>query len=964
MDVLSHRHLPRQEAAAKRRLDALHATGLLDAPVEERFDRLTRLARRLLDAPVALVSLLDADRQFFLSAQGLSEPWASLRETPLSHSFCRSVVETGAPLSVADAREDPRVVGHPAIEALGVVAYLAMPIVLPDGHVVGTLCAIDRVPRAWSAEDSRALADLAAVATTEVAAGLRLREQEATTAALRASEERYRALFEISPQMVWFADPDGRSTYVNQYCLDFLGLPADHVLGDVWTAAVHPDDRERVQAAWAGAVAIGGKYEAEFRLRRASDGTHRWILAKGAPLRGPGGRVERWIGTGTDIDDRRRAETALRELIEALGVAVYTTDTAGRLTFYNEAATAVWGWRPPLGDARWCGGWRLYGPDGARMPPDQCPMATALLGNRSIRGGEAVAERPDGVRIALATYPTPLRDEAGALTGGVNVLVDITERKAAESALAESEERLRLALEAGRLAFWELDLATGKALRAPFHDEIFGHGTPLAEWGYGALLRHVLPEDRPEVERAYETAVVGGLGATVECRIRRADDGEVRWIEVHCQPRRGPGGRVVCLHGVLRDITDRRRTEAALRESEARLRLAQEATGIGTWEWDPDTGETLWTPEQYALFGLDPSRDGPMTQGRFLGEVVHPDDRGKVYAVLRGAAATGATYENLFRARRRRPDGGWETRSVIGRGRRIAQADGCPGRFVGVTVDVTERQAAEARLQELQAELLHVSRLSAAGEMASALAHELNQPLTAATSAIRAARRMLEASPLSDSPRGPAAEVREAADLAAEQVLRAGQIVRRLRDFVARGEAEKRVEDLRKLVEDAGALALVGAKERGVHVELRFNAAVPPVFVDAIQVQQVLFNLIRNALEAMAAEAGGGEEARTRRHALVVTAAPVGHEAVEVAVADSGPGLAPEIADRLFEAFVSTKSGGMGVGLSICRSIIQAHGGRLWAEPNPGGGAVFRFTLPAAPPPETGSPEMAGEEQA
>jgi two-component system, LuxR family, sensor kinase FixL len=275
-------------------------------------------------------------------------------------------------------------------------------------------------------------------------------------------------------------------------------------------------------------------------------------------------------------------------------------------------------------------------------------------------------------------------------------------------------------------------------------------------------------------------------------------------------------------------------------------------------------------------------------------------------------------------------------------------------------VDITERKraeaalrASEARLRELQAELLHVSRLSAAGEMAAALAHELNQPLTAAASAVQAARRTL-ASASPEGLDGQLPEVREAMDLAAEQALRGGQIVRRLRDFVARGEADPRLESLPKLAEEAAALALVGAKERGAAVALRLEPGLPPVLADRIQVQQVLFNLMRNALEAMGdgeAPAGGGGGAPRRRRELVVSAAPAGPDTVEIAVADTGPGLAPEVAGRLFEPFVSTKPAGMGVGLSICRTIVEAHGGRLWAEPNPGGGAVFRFTLPAAPSP-------------
>jgi C4-dicarboxylate-specific signal transduction histidine kinase len=259
-----------------------------------------------------------------------------------------------------------------------------------------------------------------------------------------------------------------------------------------------------------------------------------------------------------------------------------------------------------------------------------------------------------------------------------------------------------------------------------------------------------------------------------------------------------------------------------------------------------------------------------------------------------------------------------------------------------------ELRRSEARFRELQAELLHISRLSAAGEMAAALAHELNQPLTAVASAVGTARRMLAASP---DRLAAQADVCEALDLAAEQALRAGQIIKHLRALVAKGEAEQQAEDLRQLIEEAATLALAGAKD--VAIGFRLAPALPSVLVDRLQIQQVLVNLIRNAVEAMADE---GARGRREHRELVVSAASVDPDTVEVSVADTGPGLAPEVAEDPFEAFTSTKPDGMGIGLSICRTIVEGHGGRIWAEPNPGGGTVLRFNLPAADP-VAGSPE-------
>lgn len=252
--------------------------------------------------------------------------------------------------------------------------------------------------------------------------------------------------------------------------------------------------------------------------------------------------------------------------------------------------------------------------------------------------------------------------------------------------------------------------------------------------------------------------------------------------------------------------------------------------------------------------------------------------------------------------------------------------------FTGFVRDLSERQQTEARLQELQTELVHISRLTAMGEMASALAHELNQPLSAIANYLKGSKRLL-ASSADETER-----VQEAIDKAADQALRAGDIIRRLRDFVARGEAERRVESLPKLIEEASALALVGAKEHGIRVLFRFDPKIDLVLADKVQIQQVALNLIRNGIEAM--------EGASRR-VLEIRIAPAPDNYAQVIISDTGTGISPEIADQLFQPFITTKRTGMGVGLSISRTIIEAHGGRLWSEPNPGGGARFAFTLRA-----------------
>lgn len=256
--------------------------------------------------------------------------------------------------------------------------------------------------------------------------------------------------------------------------------------------------------------------------------------------------------------------------------------------------------------------------------------------------------------------------------------------------------------------------------------------------------------------------------------------------------------------------------------------------------------------------------------------------------------------------------------------------DGAHRIFTGFVRDLTAQQLAELRMRELQSELIHVSRVSAMGTMASTLAHELNQPLTAVANYLEAGRDMIGRT--DDDAR---ALLREAMVEAARETLRAGQIVRRLRDFVARRDTDRAVQDLPALIEEAARLGMLGATERGIRLFTEFDPQAQHVLADRIQIQQVLVNLLRNAAEAVSASEVREIRVATRRR----------DDTIEVTVADTGPGIAPDILPRLFEAFASDKDDGMGLGLSISRTIVESHGGRIWAEPAIGGGTVFHFTL-------------------
>jgi two-component system sensor kinase FixL len=385
--------------------------------------------------------------------------------------------------------------------------------------------------------------------------------------------------------------------------------------------------------------------------------------------------------------------------------------------------------------------------------------------------------------------------------------------------------------------------------------------------------------------------------------------------------------------GIVRDITDRKSAELARQESELRLRSILDTVPEAVVTIDAQGIIQSFSPAAARLFGYDsvevvgrnvkvlmptPYREA---HDGYLARYLRTGERriigiGRVAVGLRKSGETFPMELHVGEA--------------TFEGTRL---------FTGFIRDLTEQQAAKRRIQDVQAELLHASRLSVMGQMASTMAHELNQPLTAVMNYLEAGRQLLATGA------GGPARINEMIEKAIAQAQRAGEVIRRLRAFVSKGETERRLHNLNQLVEEALALALVGARQRNVRASLELDNTLPPVLVDPVQIQQVVLNLVRNAVEAM--------EHVERRELTIGTRAFPEQGTAEVIVADTGPGIPPELAHRLFRPFVTTKAAGMGLGLSICREIIEAHHGRLTAVPGSSGGVAFRVTLPTARQEET-----------
>ena len=435
-----------------------------------------------------------------------------------------------------------------------------------------------------------------------------------------------------------------------------------------------------------------------------------------------------------------------------------------------------------------------------------------------------------------------------------------------------------------------------------------------------------LPEEVADGKPVRVLTLARETGRYREEGLRLRKDGSRYVAHVTVTPLWDEAGTVVGYARVVRDITERVAAEEALRSREAHLRSILETVPDAMVVIDEQAVIQSFSTAAVRLFGYEPSEVIGQNVNVLMPEPYRTQHDGYMHRYIstgqRRIIGIGRVVVGL------RKDGStFPMELAVGEMR-----SGGARYFTGFIRDLTERQQTETRLQELQSELVHMSRFTALGEMASTLAHEINQPLTAIANYLKGCRRILQRM---DGDQVPM--LRDAVNEAADQALRAGQVIRHLREFVARGESERHIENLPRLIEEASALALIGAKEKGVRVSFRLDPDAPLVLADRIQIQQVLLNLIRNAIEAM--------EGLERRELSVATEAKTDDGLVEVSVRDTGTGIAPEVAAQLFQPFVTTKQHGMGVGLSICRTIVEAHGGKITVESEPGRGTTFRFGL-------------------
>ena len=486
--------------------------------------------------------------------------------------------------------------------------------------------------------------------------------------------------------------------------------------------------------------------------------------------------------------------------------------------------------------------------------------------------------------------------------------------------LRQSEDRLRLVIDTIPAHVWSarpdgsVDFINQRLL------EFFGRSMQdILGWGWGSLVH---PDDLTRVVGEWQAAVATGESMESEARLRRMD-GEYRWLLIRNVPLRDKLGNILSWYGTAIDIEERHRAEDALRQSEGFLAEAQRLSKTGSFGWKPSTGEINWSEETFRIFQYD--RPMKPTVGLVL-ERVHPDDAVHVKRTIESASTNAKDFELEYRLVM--PDSSVKYVHVVAHA-----LNDKSGRIVlGAVMDVTERKRAEEALREAQANLARVSRVTTMGELTASLAHEIRQPIAAAGTDARTCLRWLGR----DQP--DVAEAREAASRIVSDVTRAADIITSVSLLFKKGALQRELVDVNVLIQEMIVMLRSEANRYSISIRIDLAEDLPKVMADRVQLQQVFMNLMLNGIDAMKGTTGEGE---------LTIKSEAGDCQVLVSVSDTGMGLSPEQAEQIFKAFFTTKDNGTGMGLPISRSIIESHGGRLWAVGAPGHGATFHFTLPA-----------------
>src|ERR1700720_4159869 len=707
---------------------------------------------------------------------------------------------------------------------------------------------------------------------------------------------------------------------------------------------VHPDDREPLYQAVDQDLVAGERPSGEFRIVQPSGEvrtvssltSERWSSLPGDTKRDASGRPYKLFGTIQDITDRKRTEEAFQEISRKLQESNARLEEAQRI-----ANVGHYSWNLIENRVTWSDElYRIYGLDPRQGPIDMAKVSEMIHPeDRELvfRAAEEALQsqvpadiehrlvRPDGEVRTIHSVGTVKRDSSGRPYEMFGTAQDITERKRSEEALKRSQFYLSEGQRIAHIGSWAFD-DSGHYWSDELY-KIYGldpqNGAPTVEQ-YLALIH---PQDRASMAETIRRMQEEQCGFDQVERIIRPD-GELRYIRAVAVPL-VEQGLFKGFIGTTMDVTEQELLTQELRREQAYLAEAQSLTHIGSWATNFYTKQMFHlSDETFRLHGFNP-RNGPIPLEHFF-ETIHPEDRAGVTATLEQAIHTRTDYD-IREFRVCHPDGTLRFLRTIGHHNPSSEM----GYYVGITMDITERKQAEQereKLRQLEADLAHINRVNMMGELAAALAHEIRQPIAASITSANACLRWLARDP-PDLERARAAAARIEQD-----GNRAADVINRLRSFYKKGTpSERGIVDLNDIIREMTALLRTEAVRHSIKIHSELHEDRPHVLADRVQLQQVFMNLMLNAIEAM----------RNTGGKLTISSRLTPEAQLIVSISDTGVGLPVENTERIFDAFHTTKPQGTGMGLAITRSIVEAHGGRVWATINQEAGATFHFTLPA-----------------
>ncbi|WP_433971906.1 PAS domain-containing protein [Tunturiibacter lichenicola] len=733
---------------------------------------------------------------------------------------------------------------------------------------------------------------------------------------IRRSKRELREVMDTIPAMVWIALPDGSNLSMNRRWTEYAGLSPT---GLGWQAAVHPDDLERHIEAFRKCSAAGVPFEDEVRFRR-SDGEFRWFVVAAEPFRDEHGRIVKWYGIGTDIEDRKRVEQELRaaehearELLERVP-AMISLRTATGITYTNQPIHNYIGVEHQELQG---GGWQKY------LHPEDQERALANQA-RSTEEMETMdhlyrLRGADGVYRWFRTIAEPYPSVDGKSCCWYGVTTDIDELYSSRELLRERE--LQLSLFTENLPAVLFKAAPDGSIVYINQKGIEYGGRTLEDLQQKGWIDLIHPDDIEETTKHWNRMLTEGLGYDTVHRFMGAD-GQYRWFHTSVAACLDDTGKTIAFHGIMLDTSAQKAAEYAVQQSEHQMQRMMDTVPSSLYSTAPDGKYTFVNKKARDYLGMTLDQ----IKGWGWVEATHSEEQEYVVKEFKKALGTGSSYSNEHRIRRADGIYHWH----LSRAEPLRDEDGQIVQWFGVAIDIDERKRAEDHLRETRVKLARASRIATVAELSASIAHELNQPLTAVIANAQAARRWLLNSPTNFSE----------AMTSIERVLRDGRVaderMQHIRALFKQQPLRKKHAWPSQIIREAIRFVHEDPKRDEILIDVQIAGHLPPILVEQIQIQEVLINLISNGIEAM--------ESNARTPHLMIRAAFVNESELLIEVIDNGPGL--KDTQSIFDAFATTKEKGMGIGLAISRSIIEAHDGQLWAENNPDYGAKFSVKLP------------------